>query len=115
MDTIFGGPVCVIASMAAKTCGTIMFSNLQLGPIACPSLKSYLSASLCRTNFLHDSMYGVLACGHVVLNCDTSSMAANLNMECFAGYQMVNEVAAGHHVTMALTPKNRHMSLQNYF
>ena len=31
---------------------------------------------------------------------------------------MVNEVAAGHHVTMALslalTPKNRHMSLQNH-
>ena len=31
---------------------------------------------------------------------------------------MVNEVAAGHHVTMALslalTPKNKHMSLQNH-
>ena len=63
MDTIFGGPVCVIASMAAKTCRTMMISNFQLEPITCTSLKSYLSASLCRTNFLHDSVCGVPACG----------------------------------------------------
>ena len=41
MDTLFGGPVCVIASMAAKTCRTMIISNFQLEPITCTSLNSY--------------------------------------------------------------------------
>ena len=33
MDTIFGGPVCVIASMAAKTCSLIYSWNLLHAPL----------------------------------------------------------------------------------